>query len=156
MIPRWTKLFPSRAEIKQYEDDVVNQYGLRKMMTFRTEVRKCVWREDANRWLLFLVDLETGLSSAHECQILFAATGQLIEPNPCDIPGASSFKGALFHSARWDHSVDLRGKDVLVVGNGCKSMRINEQIFLREREIESFGSSSIFFQVPRLKLCQQL
>ncbi|KUL81708.1 hypothetical protein ZTR_09511 [Talaromyces verruculosus] len=118
MNPSWTKVYPEHAEIKQYEDDVVKQYGLREKMSFRTEVKKCIWRDDANRWLLFLLDLETGKSSTHECQILFAATGQLIEPRPCDIPGASSFEGALFHSARWNHSVSLRGKNVVVVGNG--------------------------------------
>jgi cation diffusion facilitator CzcD-associated flavoprotein CzcO len=53
MNPNWTKLYPEHAEIKQYEDEVVKQYGLREKMTFRTEVKKCVWRDDANRWLLF-------------------------------------------------------------------------------------------------------
>lgn len=102
---------------------MVKQYGLREKMSFRTEVKKCVWRDDANRWLLFLLDLDSGKSSTHECQILFAATGQLIEPRPCDITGTSSFEGHLFHSARWDHSVDLKGKNVVIVGNGCKSIR---------------------------------
>jgi hypothetical protein len=30
----------------------------------------------------------------------------------------ASFTGPAFHSARWDHSVDLRGKRVAVVGTG--------------------------------------
>lgn len=129
MNPNWTKLYPEHAEIKRYEDEVVTQYGLREKMTFRTEVKNCVWRDDANRWLLFLLDLDTGKVSTHECQILFAATGQLIEPRPCDIPGDSIFEGALFHSARWDHGVDLRGKNVVVVGNGCTSIRRSLIIF---------------------------
>lgn len=118
--PNWTKLMPSNKEIKEYHDGVVKQYGLREKMVFHTEVRKCVWRDDANRWLLFLINLETGKLYTHECQILFAATGQLIEPRPCDFPGASTFKGTIFHSARWDHSVNLEGKNVVVVGNGCE------------------------------------
>jgi cation diffusion facilitator CzcD-associated flavoprotein CzcO len=110
---------PSNKEIKEYVDDVVKTYNLLPKMTFGTEVVHSFWREDANRWLLHLRDLKTGREYTHECQILFAATGQLVAPRPCDIPGASDFQGNIFHSARWDHSVDLKGKNVVVIGNGC-------------------------------------
>ncbi|GFF56966.1 monooxygenase [Aspergillus udagawae] len=75
--PNWTKLMPSNKEIKEYVDNVVDTYNLRSRMTFGTEVVHSVWREDANRWLLYLHDLETGCQYTHEGQILFAATGQL-------------------------------------------------------------------------------
>lgn len=120
--PNWTKLMPSNTEIKEYVDNVVDTYNLRRAMTFGTEVVRSVWREDANRWILYLRELETGRQYTHECQILFAATGQLVEPRPCDIPGASDFGGSIFHSARWDHSVDLEGKNVVVIGNGCMKL----------------------------------
>ncbi|KAJ5364820.1 uncharacterized protein N7496_010533 [Penicillium cataractarum] len=122
--PNWTKLMPSNTEIKEYVDDVVKTYNLLPKMTFGTEVVRSIWREDANRWLLYLRDLKTGREYTHECQILFAATGQLVEPRPCEIPGASDFKGSIFHSARWDHSVDLEGKNVVVIGNGCTAAQI--------------------------------
>ncbi|BDD63132.1 hypothetical protein MAP00_008070 [Monascus purpureus] len=54
----------------------------------------------------------------------FSAIGVLLEPRPCDIPGASSFKGAIFHSAKWNHDVDLTGKNVVVIGNGCTAAQI--------------------------------
>jgi cation diffusion facilitator CzcD-associated flavoprotein CzcO len=117
--PNWTKLMPSNKEIKEYVDDVVDTYNLLPKMTFGTEVVRSVWREDANRWLLFLRDMKTGNEYTHECQILFAATGQLVEPRSCEIPGALEFQGSIFHSARWDHGADLKGKHVVVIGNGC-------------------------------------
>lgn len=117
--PNWTRLMPSNTEIKEYVDSVVDTYNLRRKMTFGTEVVRSVWREDASRWLLYLRDLSSGREYTHECQILFAATGQLVEPRPCEIPGAADFHGSIFHSARWDHSVDLQGKNVVVIGNGC-------------------------------------
>ncbi|KAE8370649.1 hypothetical protein BDV27DRAFT_167514 [Aspergillus caelatus] len=122
--PSWTKLMPSNTEIKEYIDDVVNTYNLLPKMSFGTEVVRTVWREDANRWFLYLRDLKTGREYTHECQILFAATGQLVKPRPCEIPGASDFGGSIFHSARWDHSVDLKGKNVVVIGNGCTAAQI--------------------------------
>lgn len=117
---RWTKLMPSYKEIKAYHDDVVDRYGLRDKMTFCTEVQECIWREEASRWLMKIRNVVTGEVTYHEAQILFAATGQLVEPKPCDIPGADSFKGSIFHSARWDHGVSLKDKNVIVIGNGCR------------------------------------
>lgn len=112
---------PSYKEIKAYHDEVVAEYGLHDKMVFCTEVQECIWREEASRWLMINHNIVTGEVSYHECQVLFAATGQLVEPKPCDIPGASSFKGEIFHSARWNHDVSLKGKNVVVVGNGCES-----------------------------------
>lgn len=117
---QWSKLMPSQQEIKSYQDGVVATYDLKQRMTFRTEVKRCVWRDDASRWVLFLLNVETGEESTHECQVLFSATGHFAEPRPCEIPGASSFQGNIIHSARWDHSVILEGKRVVVVGNGCE------------------------------------
>ncbi|KAL2862407.1 flavin-containing monooxygenase [Aspergillus lucknowensis] len=122
--PRWSKLMPSYEEIKAYQQDVANQYGLREKMVFSTEVKKCIWRADASRWLIELCNVNTHEISYHECQILFGATGVLVEPRPCDIPGASTFNGSIFHSARWNHGASLEGKKVVVIGNGCTAAQI--------------------------------
>lgn len=111
---------PPNWEIKQYLDNVVNSYGLESKITLSTEVYKCIWREDASRWLLLLRDVKTGCEWTHECQILFAAAGLLVEPRPCDIPGHESFNGAIVHSAKWNHNVPLNSKNVVVIGNGCE------------------------------------
>lgn len=111
---------PSYKEIKAYQNEVAETYSLREKMTFRTEVQECVWREDASRWLMIIRNLDTDETFYHECQILFAATGQLVKPRPCETLGAPSFKGAIFHSARWNHDVDLEGKKVVVIENGCE------------------------------------
>jgi cation diffusion facilitator CzcD-associated flavoprotein CzcO len=54
------------------------------------------------------------------------------------IPGRDSFEGHAFHSSRWDHSVDLRGKKVAVVGTGASSIQIVPNIL---RSISSTSSS---------------
>lgn len=40
---------------------------------------------------------------------------------PKDLPGAERFKGDQWHSAEWNHDVDLKGKRVGVIGNGCSA-----------------------------------
>ncbi|MFC7615711.1 flavin-containing monooxygenase [Actinokineospora soli] len=52
---------------------------------------------------------------------LVSAVGQLSEPVVPDLPGADRFAGPAFHSARWRHDVDLRGKRVAVVGTGASA-----------------------------------
>jgi cation diffusion facilitator CzcD-associated flavoprotein CzcO len=37
------------------------------------------------------------------------------------LQGIETFKGEVFHSARWRHDVDLRGKRVGVLGNGSSA-----------------------------------
>ena len=41
-----------------------------------------------------------------------------------DIPGVETFAGHTMHTARWDHSVDLRGKRVGVVGTGASAIQV--------------------------------
>src|ERR1700749_3566239 len=50
--------------------------------------------------------------------------GQLNRPSIPDFDGASSFAGPAFHSAAWDHSVDLAGKRVALIGAGASGFQI--------------------------------
>ena len=45
-----------------------------------------------------------------------------------DIPGSTSFAGTAFHSARWDHDHDLRGRRVAVVGTGASAIQFVPEI----------------------------
>jgi Flavin-binding monooxygenase-like len=41
-----------------------------------------------------------------------------------DIPGLRTFKGTLLHSAAWNTSTDLKGKNVAVLGCGSSGVQI--------------------------------
>lgn len=110
---------PPNEEIRAYAQRVAEKYNLPTKMRFNCDVERCDWLEQGSRWLLRIRDKQTGELFLHECQILFSAAGQLVQPRELDIPGLDSFKGDVFHSARWDHSVSLDDKDVVVIGNGC-------------------------------------
>ena len=45
-----------------------------------------------------------------------------------DIEGIDEFRGAAFHSAQWDHSVDLTGKRVAIIGTGASAIQIVPEI----------------------------
>ena len=52
---------------------------------------------------------------------LISAVGQLNRPAFPAIPGIDDFEGISFHSARWEHDVDLAGRRVAVIGTGCSA-----------------------------------
>ena len=58
--------------------------------------------------------------------MLVSAIGGFSTPldRPPDIPGLDSFAGVTFHSARYKHEVELAGKRVGVIGNGCTGAQL--------------------------------
>ena len=44
-------------------------------------------------------------------------------PQIPELSGIESFTGPAFHSARWDHTVDLTGKKVAVIGTGASAIQ---------------------------------
>ena len=95
------------------------EFGLREHIRFGTEVEAATFDEDNGRWTLELAGGETA-----EFDVLICATGQLSRPRMPDVAGRGTFTGAQFHSAEWDHSVDLDGKRVVVVGGGASAIQV--------------------------------
>src|SRR5262249_12062399 len=56
------------------------------------------------------------------------AVGQLNRPALPDIAGRDDFAGPSWHSARWDHGVDLTGKRVAVVGTGASAIQFVPEV----------------------------
>ena len=63
-------------------------------------------------------------AGAWSAQLLVVGAGGLSAPKLPEIDGIDTFQGELFHSARWDHDVDLTGKRVAVIGTGASAIQI--------------------------------
>jgi cation diffusion facilitator CzcD-associated flavoprotein CzcO len=59
---------------------------------------------------------------------LISAAGGLVEPKLPDIDGIETFQGDTFHTARWNHDVDLAGKRVAVIGTGASAIQVVPEI----------------------------
>jgi cation diffusion facilitator CzcD-associated flavoprotein CzcO len=85
-------------------------------------VKNCAWDEAGQRWR---IETSKGVMTA---DVVVAAAGALSEPSVPEVPGLETFAGPAFHSARWDHGVDLAGKSVAVVGTGASSIQFVPEI----------------------------
>lgn len=116
--PGWTRKFAGQEEIRSYLESVVEIFGLEPVVRLGTEVIRAYWNADDDAWH---IDTSTGEIIADN---LISACGGLTEPLVPDIPGIDGFAGHAMHTARWDHSVDLAGKRVAVVGTGASAIQV--------------------------------
>ncbi|KAG7428989.1 putative sterigmatocystin biosynthesis monooxygenase stcW [Fusarium oxysporum f. sp. raphani] len=90
-----------------------------RYISFNTKVVSARWSESDSTWT---VQLEDG--SLVTSEIMVNAGGILNHPQIPNIEGLSDFTGPLLHTASWDHSIDLRGKRVGVIGAGASSIQL--------------------------------
>src|SRR5258708_22246228 len=115
--PRWTRTFSPQAEIQDYLRHCARKYGVLPHVRFGHELLDARWDDDTQRWMLHT---SGGVLTA---AVLVAATGPLSEPSVPAVPGLGSFRGIVFHSARWNHEHELRGRRVAVVGTGASAIQ---------------------------------
>ena len=61
--------------------------------------------------------------------VFVCAVGTALPPgDAADCGGPSGSPGPAFHSATWDHGVDLRGKRVGVIGTGASAIQFVPQM----------------------------
>lgn len=129
--PEWNWRFGRGDEIQRYFEGVERKYGLDDFISFNTAVTAARW--DGERWQIRLSDGRTDAA-----EVLVSAVGGLHVPRMPDIEGLDTFGGAAFHSARWNHAVDIRDKRVGVVGTGSTACQIVPGIVDKVRELDLF------------------
>ncbi|MCX7619780.1 MAG: NAD(P)/FAD-dependent oxidoreductase [Acidimicrobiales bacterium] len=134
--PNWTHTFAPGPEILAYLEGVAERFGVTDAIQLNTEVTRL--RHDGERWQ---VELSNG--STDQADVVIGATGVLHHPRYPDIDGLGTFGGACFHSARWDHSVELTGRRVGIIGTGSSAVQIVSAI------IGTVGNLYLFQRTPQ-------
>lgn len=116
--PRWPRSFSGQRHIRAYLEHVTDTFGLRPHIRFNSEVKSIRWSDEEVHW-----EVETS-GGGLTADVVVSAAGPLSDPSIPDIPGLDGFEGKVFHSARWDHEYDLRGKRVAMVGTGASAIQI--------------------------------
>lgn len=120
--PDWSKVYSPQQEIWAYTKRVAEQAGVLDRFVFDTAVQDAHWDAEQQRWLVATTN------GTYAARTLISASGGLSEPSLPDIEGIESFAGATFHTARWDHDVDLAGKRVAVIGTGASAIQLVPEV----------------------------
>jgi len=117
--PNWTQRYATSWEIQQYLLGVVEKWKLRDKMRLDTEIVEARFDEAAGAWTL-----TTSAGDTFRARVVLSGVGGLVDPQYPDIAGLEEFQGDMFHTARWNHDVDLKGKRVSVIGTGASAVQV--------------------------------
>jgi cation diffusion facilitator CzcD-associated flavoprotein CzcO len=132
----WTHMWSFQPEIQEYLLGVTAKHGLRRHIRFGAHVDRAHWDDAEQRWHVFTKD-----GREFVAQFLISGAGGLHIPLVPDIEGIDDYVaagGAAFHSAQWDHAVDLGGKRVAVIGTGASAIQIVPEIVKDVAELQVY------------------
>ena len=121
--PDWSRLYPPQAEIKQYLEGCADKYQIRPHLRLNCAIESARWNDEYQLW-----ELQDEHGNAYTANVVVGAIGGLSTPSYPEIPGLDDFKGKAFHSQDWDHSYDLKGKRVAVIGTGASAIQFVPEV----------------------------
>jgi 4-hydroxyacetophenone monooxygenase len=137
----WPEFFSQRNELRAYFERCATAYGTRDKIRFRTEVVAARFDDRTNRWTVQTRDAD-GREEVLEADAVISAVGQLNRPKLPAIPGLDTFRGPLFHSARWQHAHSLEGKRVAVIGAGASAFQLVPEVAKQASRLVVFQRSA--------------
>jgi cation diffusion facilitator CzcD-associated flavoprotein CzcO len=130
--PSWSRTYSPQPEIWEYLRRCSDEFGVSPRIRLGHEVTDASWDEDRRCWRL-----ETS-HGVFEADVLVAGAGLLHRPSIPEFPGQERFEGPAFHSAAWDHSHDLDGRRVAVIGTGASAIQVVPSIQPRVERLHVF------------------
>lgn len=141
--PDWSRKYSPHGEIREYFERCIKREGLWDKVRCNSRVEAAGFDEAAGEWRVTLADGET-----LRCRALVSALGQLNVPNTPDFEGLHSFAGDQFHSARWNHDVDLKGKRVAIIGNAASALQFIPHVAAEAEQVYVYQRSPNYI-IPR-------
>ncbi|GMK54033.1 hypothetical protein CspeluHIS016_0106190 [Cutaneotrichosporon spelunceum] len=130
----WSETHPERPEIQHYWEALARTEGLLHRVKLGYTAVRAEWDAASAAYFVTMSGAgaeggERGERAEHvyRADILINACGMLSTPRRIDLPGADSFAGTLLHVSDWPADLraeHLRGKRVVVVGNGCSGVQV--------------------------------
>jgi cyclohexanone monooxygenase len=135
--------YASGGEIFKHCQAIGRHFNLYDRALFQTKVESVKWDDDAARWII-----RTNKGDEIRAHHVTVSQGPLAKVKLPGIPGIKSFKGKMFHSARWDYDytggtmqggmTGLSGKRVAVIGTGATAVQIIPKLAETAKEVLVF------------------
>lgn len=126
-------------------ESTVDKFNLRKHMHFHIECLGASWDAKMSKWAVRFKDLKTGIEFTRRSSVFISAVGGISYPRDVRFPGMEKFKGIIFHTARWDHSYDYKGKRMAVIGNGCSGAQVVPTVVRDAAFVKQYARSAQWY-----------
>ncbi len=138
----WSERFPGQPEIERWMNYIADRLDLRRDIQLDTTITRATWDERNGRWTV-----ETDGGEVIDTRFLVTCCGMLSAPLADLFPGQDSFKGHVFHTARWPREpIELAGKRVGVIGIGATGIQVIQTI------ADQVGELKVFVRTPQYVL----
>lgn len=131
--PSWSRVYSPAGEICDHIEALVDEYDLRRRITFGTEVNGLSFDESTGVWTA-----KTSRRRTFRARTVVLASGPLPDHRWPDIRGLDTYEGHKIHSARWDHDYDFTGKRVAVIGTGASAVQIVPELVKQAAFVKVF------------------
>jgi cyclohexanone monooxygenase len=120
---KFSELYPSWQEIREYFRYMDQKLGLSRDIRFNRRVSEAEFDAARNRWIVRSSD---GSIASARYFLLCAGFGS--KPYIPELPGLSDFAGERHHTALWpQQGLDLAGKRVGVIGTGASGVQVSQE-----------------------------
>lgn len=134
--------YASGEELRAYAERICHKYGLYSTAMFQSSVDRAYWNQETNRWNLELTQRPKGCPESKlniSTDFLILASGILSNVKVPNTAGSETFRGHMFHTARWNYDVTggssalpamtkLKDKRVAIIGTGATAIQAVPQL----------------------------
>lgn len=138
-----SRMYAGREELLGYLIGLADKFGLQDYLKTGQHITSAVWDDGDKLWIVTNSEGEK-----HQARVLIPAWGQLGTPSIPDFPGLEGFKGKTFHSAQWDHDVELTGQRVGSIGAAASAVQYVPEVAKVAGQLEVFQRSANYI-LPR-------
>ena len=132
----WSRLWSGQPEILAYLEQCAQRYELGPNLKLHTEIVAAQWDPDSATWQVTTAD-----GGRYTFDVVVSAVGLFTQPVLPDLVDEEKFTGTLMHTARWDHSVDLRDARVAVLGTGSTASQLIPEVAKEAKKVYSVQRS---------------
>lgn len=129
-------------------EDTVDKFDIRQHVQTSIECTGAEWQSHLDKWKVNFKDMQTGLQFSRHTSVFVSAVGAISLPRDVKLLGMEDFRGPMFHTARWDHSVDWKGKRIAVIGNGCSAAQVVPALAKQASFVKQYARSAQWYH-PR-------
>ena len=136
------------AQILRYVGEVIEENGLAEHIRYQHKVVSAAWHSDQQRWILQVLQGDTGEIRAFSCNFLWMCQGYYRhgEGFTPQWPGMADFQGRIVHPQTWPEDLHYAGQRVVVIGSGATAATLVPAIANQCAHVTMLQRSPTYFR----------